>query len=254
VAFGLGLAVTTAAVKLAEVVDGEAGDLHGAAAVVLQDLVLGAEGSAAGDGGGLAGFLLLDGESVLADGRPPDVGQLAGAHAVHTFYLVGADDDVGERGAGLKNEHSIAVTTLSLAGAVLTTVVNEHATIEALACSNSLHSLKGRSSRRSRNAAPRRAARRCQSGRSSSRRDSAGAAVAVSAGDGAGTGGGGAALAAVFINGSDGAVVLAPLGPVEVAAAPLPALAAGVGAQGEGEDCELSVLHVGCWSWTRSVD
>lgn len=102
VAFGLGLAVTTAAVKLAEVVDGEAGDLHGAAAVVLQDLVLGAEGSAAGDGGGLAGFLLLDGESVLADGRPPDVGQLAGAHAVHTFDLVGADDDVGERGAGLR--------------------------------------------------------------------------------------------------------------------------------------------------------
>ena len=102
VAFGLGLAVTTAAVKLAEVVDGEAGDLHGAAAVVLQDLVLGAEGSAAGDGGGLAGFLLLDGESVLADGRPPDVGQLAGAHAVHTFYLVGADDDVGERGASLR--------------------------------------------------------------------------------------------------------------------------------------------------------
>jgi hypothetical protein len=35
-ALSLGLAVTAAPVKLAEVVDGEAGDLHGAAAVVLQ--------------------------------------------------------------------------------------------------------------------------------------------------------------------------------------------------------------------------
>jgi hypothetical protein len=101
VALSLGLAVTAAPVKLAEVVDGEARDLHGAAAVVLQDLVLGAEGSAAGDGGGVAGLLLLDGEGVFADGGPPDVGQLAGAHAVHAFDLVGADDDVGEGGAGL---------------------------------------------------------------------------------------------------------------------------------------------------------
>ena len=101
-ALSLGLAVTAAPVKLAEVVDGEAGDLESAAAVMLQDLVFGAESSAAADGRGLAGFLLLDGEGVFADGRPPDVGQLAGAHAVHTFYLVGADDDVGERGAGLR--------------------------------------------------------------------------------------------------------------------------------------------------------
>ena len=100
-AFVLGLAVAAAAVELAEVVDGEARDVHGAAAVVLQDLVLSAESAAAGDGGGLAGCLLLDGESVLADRRPPDVGQLAGAHAVHAFDLVGADDHVGEGGAVL---------------------------------------------------------------------------------------------------------------------------------------------------------
>ena len=100
-ALGLGLAVAAAAVELAEAVDGEAGDAHGAAAVVLQDLVLGAEGTAARDGGGLAGFLLLDGEGVLADGGPPDVGQLAAAHAVDTLDLVGADDDVGEGSTGL---------------------------------------------------------------------------------------------------------------------------------------------------------
>jgi len=96
-----GLAVTAAAVELAEVVNSEAGDLERAGAVVLQDLVLGAESAAAGDGGGLAGLLLLNGESVLADSGPPDVGQLAGAHAVDTLNLVGTDDDVGERGAGL---------------------------------------------------------------------------------------------------------------------------------------------------------
>ena len=96
VTLALGLAVSAASVELAEVVDGEARDVHGAAAVVLQDLVFGAESAAAGDGGGLASFLLLDGESVLADRGPPDVGQLAGAHAVHAFDLVRANDHVGE--------------------------------------------------------------------------------------------------------------------------------------------------------------
>jgi hypothetical protein len=98
----LSLAVTAAPVKLAEVVDGEAGDLHGSAAVVLKDLILGAESSTAGDGGRVAGVLLLDGESVFADGGPPDVGQLAGAHAVHAFDLVGANDYVGKGCAGLR--------------------------------------------------------------------------------------------------------------------------------------------------------
>jgi len=119
-ALSLGLAVTAAPVKLAEVVDGEAGDLHGAAAVVLQDLVLGAEGSTAGDGGGVAGLLLLDGEGVLADGGPPDVGQLAGAHAVHAFDLVGADDDVGEGGAGLSDFVSFCFVGWMVGGVAVT--------------------------------------------------------------------------------------------------------------------------------------
>jgi hypothetical protein len=101
VALGLSLAVATAAVELAEVVDGEARDLESAAAVVLEDLVLGAERATARDCGGLAGLLLLDGESVLADSGPPDVGQLAATHTVDTLDLVGTDDDVGERCAGL---------------------------------------------------------------------------------------------------------------------------------------------------------
>jgi hypothetical protein len=101
VTLGLGLAVTAAAVELAEVVDGETGNLKSAATVVLEDLVLSSEGTTAGDGGSLAGLLLLDGECVLADGGPPDIGQLAAAHAVDTLDLVGTDDDVGERRAGL---------------------------------------------------------------------------------------------------------------------------------------------------------
>lgn len=100
-ALGLGLAVAAAPVQLAEVVDSEARDLKSAAAVVLEDLVVSAESAAAGDGRSLAGFLLLNSESVFADRGPPDVGQLAGAHAVHALDLVGADDDVGEGGAVL---------------------------------------------------------------------------------------------------------------------------------------------------------
>ena len=101
VALSLGLAVAAAAVEFTEAVDGETSDLEGATAVVLKNLIFSAESTTAGDGGGLAGLLLLDRKSVLAHCGPPDVSQLAGAHAVDTFDLVGADDDVGERSAGL---------------------------------------------------------------------------------------------------------------------------------------------------------
>lgn len=44
-------------------------------AVVLKNFVSCTEGTTALDGGGSAGRLLFDGESILADLRPPDVGQ-----------------------------------------------------------------------------------------------------------------------------------------------------------------------------------
>lgn len=59
-----------AAVKLAEVLDDEAVDGHGRGAVVLDDLVFGAAGSAALDERSAG---TLEGEGVLADGGPPDV-------------------------------------------------------------------------------------------------------------------------------------------------------------------------------------
>jgi hypothetical protein len=149
----------------------------------------------------------------------------------------------------LKNEHSIAVATLRLASAVLTTVVNEHATIEALAGSDSLHGIKSRSSRGSRDAAARRSARG-QSGSSSGRRDSAGAgAVAEDAGDGADAADGARALA-VVVCGRD--FVLGVAGGVS-GGDQVSALAAGVGADGEGQEGELSVLHFCCSSGLEGV-
>lgn len=105
---GLAVAVSARAVQLAEVVDGETGDVQGTATVVLEDLVLSPEGTTTRDVGSVAGTLLLDGESVLADGRPPDVLERAGAVAVDTLELVGTDDDVGERRALLEGEDGVA--------------------------------------------------------------------------------------------------------------------------------------------------
>lgn len=70
------LAVAAVADQLAVVLDVEVVDVQSAAAVELEDLVLGAEGTATVDGGGTG--LLLEGGGVLADVGPPDVGQGAG--------------------------------------------------------------------------------------------------------------------------------------------------------------------------------
>lgn len=56
------VAVSAGAVQLAEVVHGEAGDAHSAAAVVLDDLVLGTLGTTAGDSEGAV--TSLEGEGV----------------------------------------------------------------------------------------------------------------------------------------------------------------------------------------------
>lgn len=131
VALGHLVAVAAAAIKLAEVLDEEAGDGESTATVVLEDLVLSTLSTATDDVGGARGTLLLDGESVFADGSPPDVLESARAEAVDTLDLVGGDDDVGESGALLEHEDSVAVTTLGLATAVNTTAESLHATIKA---------------------------------------------------------------------------------------------------------------------------
>lgn len=137
-----GLAVATAAVQLAEGLDGESANGEGTGAVVLENLVLGSEGATRGDGGGLAGVLVLDGESVLANSRPPDVVESAATVAVDTLDLVGSDDDVGELGALLEDEDGVRVTTFGLASAGDTAVESLHATIEGGTSGDGLGSLE----------------------------------------------------------------------------------------------------------------
>lgn len=55
---------------------------------MLENLVVSAESTASSDGGGRAGVLLLDGEGILAHGRPPDVSQSAFTKAVDALGLV----------------------------------------------------------------------------------------------------------------------------------------------------------------------
>jgi hypothetical protein len=97
VASVLGLAVSARAVQLAEVGHGEVRDGDGTGTVVLDNLVVGSEGTSTLDVGGGAGILGLDGEGILAHVGPPHVGQRAGATAVHTLNLVGANDNVACR-------------------------------------------------------------------------------------------------------------------------------------------------------------
>lgn len=70
------VAVAAAADQLAVVLGVEVGDDDVAAAVELEDLVVGVEGAAAVDVRGAR--LLLEGRGVLADGLPPDVVEGAG--------------------------------------------------------------------------------------------------------------------------------------------------------------------------------
>src|SRR5689334_5873404 len=82
VALVLRLAVAAGAVQLAEVVHLEIADVHGAGAVVLEDLVRRLARAAAVDGHRLRGRGALEGRGVFADVLPPDVEQRAGAQAV----------------------------------------------------------------------------------------------------------------------------------------------------------------------------
>ncbi|KAJ8116580.1 hypothetical protein OPT61_g2028 [Boeremia exigua] len=127
VALGALLAVSAGAVELAEVGDLEAVDGDGTGTVVLDDLVLSASGTTTGDGGVT---VLLEGESVLADGGPPDVLESAGTLAVDTLNLVLADDDVLESGTVSQREDGVRIATLGLTSAADTTAVGLQATVE----------------------------------------------------------------------------------------------------------------------------
>lgn len=123
----LAIAVATGAVDLAVVVGVEVDYVDRSAAVVLDDLVVGTVGTASDDEGFVAGgiFLLFrvsvrgspvrqpekvltyDRDGIFADILKPDVLESTGAHAMDTLHLVGANNDVLQGRAGLKNEDSI---------------------------------------------------------------------------------------------------------------------------------------------------
>lgn len=123
------LAVAAGAVDLAVVLGVEVDDVDVTAAVVLYDLVVGVEGTAADD---LGVAVALDGDGVLADVLEPDVLESAGADTVDTLVLVGANDDVPQGSAILKDEDGVGLAALRLATALDAAVVLEKGRSDAV--------------------------------------------------------------------------------------------------------------------------
>ncbi|KAI6754486.1 hypothetical protein HG530_012238 [Fusarium avenaceum] len=128
------LAVTAAAVELAKVGNLEVLDDNGTTTVVLNDLVFGTGGTSAVDGGGLTVLLLLDRESIFANGVPDNIVQ-DNVLPRKTFSLL-TDTDVGKSGALLEDEDSVRVTTFLLTSARNTAVEDSVTAIKRLASSN----------------------------------------------------------------------------------------------------------------------
>jgi hypothetical protein len=106
------LAVTARSDQLAVILNVKLGDLNSTAAVELDDLVGGVEGTATTDDG--SSGLLLQSDSVLTDVLEPDILESARALAVDTLSLARADNDVAESGTVFEDEHSISLSSLFL--------------------------------------------------------------------------------------------------------------------------------------------
>jgi hypothetical protein len=152
------VAVAAGPVELAKVVDGEAVDVHLAARVVLDDLVVGTLGTAADDVVRAAAALEREGVCValawstvncmrvmltLADGLPPDVLDGAGAEAVHALELVGTNDGVLQGTALLDQEDGVVLTALALSAAGDATAEGLVATVVGLAGGDFIGLVKG---------------------------------------------------------------------------------------------------------------
>lgn len=101
------LAIATAAVEFAKVLDVVVDDVYGAAAVVLDHFVGSVVGASADDPGLAAGLVVFDADGVFADVFEPDVFEGAVAVAVDAFGLVLADDDVLQCGSGFEEEDGV---------------------------------------------------------------------------------------------------------------------------------------------------
>lgn len=96
----------------------------------LNYLIIGTTSTTAGD---LRSASALEGESVFADGGPPNVLERARAKTVNALDLVLADDDILEGSTVLQKEDGILVAALLLASAGDTTVVGLVATVKGTA-------------------------------------------------------------------------------------------------------------------------
>jgi hypothetical protein len=125
------VAVPATAVNFAKIVGVEVFDGDSSATVVLDDLVRGVEGSSSTDIRGAGGLLYGQGICLVLAKHdvwtghgttftyvlPPDILDSAGAHAVHAFNLVLADDYVLESATTLDQEDCIRVTAFVVPGA-----------------------------------------------------------------------------------------------------------------------------------------
>lgn len=85
---------------------------HSSTTIVLEDLVTGALGTSTVNVACSTG--LLERGGILAYVEPPDIVESASPKAMDTLAIIGADNDIGERGTGLENENCIRITPLSL--------------------------------------------------------------------------------------------------------------------------------------------
>lgn len=88
-------------------------DSNGTSTIVLKNLVFGVASTTTIDIRS-ATASILEGSSILANIGPPDIVQGASTLAVDTFTVVGTNDTVAKGCAGLEQEDSISITSLSL--------------------------------------------------------------------------------------------------------------------------------------------
>lgn len=137
------IAVPTAPVYLAKVLDIEARHTKRPTTIMLQHLILRLKRTTTGDSSSFPILLLLDRKRILTHRTPPHIRQRTGPKAMHALDLVRPDNHVGQRAAVLDLEHGVAVVAFILARAGLATVVHDHAAVEGVAGRDGLDGVEG---------------------------------------------------------------------------------------------------------------
>lgn len=107
-------AITTAAIKLSKILDGEAIDGDRPNTIMLNNLVLSTTSTTSND---LTITITLEGQGVLAYSIPPHILNRASTQTMHTLTLIFTDDGILEGSAVFEKEHGIRVAAFGLAAA-----------------------------------------------------------------------------------------------------------------------------------------